>query len=511
MAEDWKGRFLKLADEAEREQKQHAEFERELNRLLTRLCVAVMGLDPILDPHLERLREAVKSGKRNRLAQQAGEIGDALVRAADERTQSGVLPLLLERGGLGKREINEVQRLWATIAADPAAPADQVDRLSSLLREGLSSGDAERVQGRSGLLSRLIRRAPEPGSDVADFNHRLREVIDAVPWPEGLQAEVAGFHERLDNDPKGSAWGEIVREISDLAIDALAEAQKNARSAESFLTALNRQLEDLDRFMLDEGQRNEQSRASGERLGQEMRSEVGSLSASVRNSVDLADLQASVLSSLDRMHEHVRKHLDEENARRADAEAEAEKLRTELRDVEERTFDLRRQVARTRQAAFSDALTALPNRRAYDDRIEQEYARWKRFGDPLALVVWDVDDFKKVNDTFGHKAGDKALVMIGKLLSERLRETDFIARFGGEELVMLLVGAGAEDAARLADEMRRAVEQGGLHAHGQPVPITVSGGLSLFRAGDEPASVFERADQALYRAKQAGKNQVVVD
>jgi diguanylate cyclase len=241
-----------------------------------------------------------------------------------------------------------------------------------------------------------------------------------------------------------------------------------------------------------------------------MRSEVGTLSASVRESVDLAELQSKILASLERMHSHVRHHLDDENARRAEAEAEADRLRGELRTLEEQTFDLRRQIAQTRDSARRDPLTGLPNRRAYDDRVAQEYARWKRFGDPLALLVWDVDDFKKINDTFGHKAGDKALVMLGKLLRERLRATDFIARFGGEELVVLLVGAGRDDATRLADEMRRAVETGGLHAHGQPVHLTVSGGLALFAAGDAPEDVFERADQAMYRAKQAGKNQVVV-
>jgi diguanylate cyclase len=508
MTGDWKGRYLKLADEAEREQKQHAEAEREFNRLITRVCVAVHGLDPILDPHLERLREVAKGGKTGRLVQQAGEIGDALVRAADERTRSGVLPLLLERGPLGKREIHETLRLWAEIAAAPAeATSAQLDRLSELLHEGLPAAQARHP--RSGLLTRLIGlSADSPGNHQP--NRSLLEVLRAVEWPEGLRTEVAGFAESLEQDEKGDAWLTVVRQLSDLAIEALQQAQSNAQSAEKFLTALNRHLVELDQHMLGERERRERSRQSGERLGREMSSEVGNLSASVRDSVDLAGLQSSVLASLERMHSHVRTHLDEENARRAEAEAEAERLRGELRSVEEQTFDLRRQVARTQQAALRDPLTGLPNRRAYDERMEQEYARWKRFGDPLAILVWDVDDFKRINDTFGHKAGDKALVMIGKLLRERLRETDFLARFGGEELVVLLIGAVADDASRIADEMRRAVEHGGLHAHGRPVQVTVSGGLTLFKAGDAPGEAFERADQAMYRAKQAGKNQVVV-
>jgi diguanylate cyclase len=508
MAGDWRERYLKLADEAEREQQQHAAAERELNRLITRISVAVLGLDPLLDPHLEKLREVARSGKTARLAQEAGALGDAMVRAADERTQTGVLPRLLDRGSLGKREVRETLRLWAEIAAAPSDARDeQLDRLGELLRKGASSGEAG-SPARGGLLAKFIARG-EPAPDTGP-NQRLLQVLRAIDWPASLQPQAADFLARLEDDSEGVVWVEVVGQISALAIEARNEAQANARSAEQFLTTLNRHLEDLDRHMLDEGQRRERARESGERLNQEMRSEVGSLSASVRDSVDLAELQSKVLASLERMHAHVRNHLEDENARRAEAEAEAQKLRGELRSVEQQAFDLRRQVAQTRDAALRDPLTGLPNRRAYEDRVAQEHARWKRFGDPLALLVWDVDDFKTINDTFGHKSGDKALVMIGKLLRKRLRATDFIARFGGEELVVLLVGAARDDAARLADEMRRAVENGGLHAHGQPVRVTVSGGLALFAGGDVPEAVFERADQAMYRAKQSGKNQVVV-
>ena len=138
-------------------------------------------------------------------------------------------------------------------------------------------------------------------------------------------------------------------------------------------------------------------------------------------------------------------------------------MRSELHQLEQETFDLRRQVAQTYHEAMRDSLTGLPNRRAFDERISQEYARWKRFRETLALLVLDVDDFKRVNDTFGHKSGDKALAMIAKLLGERVRETDFIARYGGEEFVVLLTGADRADALRIAEAMRLAVELSLIH------------------------------------------------
>lgn len=506
MSGDWRERYLKLADRHERTESSQAEAEREFTRLVTRLCVAVSGLDKALDPHLDGLREAVKAGGHlaTRLRHANG-IADELLRTAEGRTPPDILRNLLARGGLARRQLDEVLRLWGEVAIDPAgASNEQLDRLTDLLRSGLGE-----VQGaaRPGLLTRLIGKVPREVGMTP--NRLLLDLLQTVSWPQSLQPEVDAFRASLDPEGDGETWIRVVRQLSDLTIRAMEQAQQNARSAETFLAELSQRLEELDLHMLGEVQRRAESRLSGERLGRSMSTEVESLSDSVRRGIGLADLQSWVLASLDRMHGHVRSHLDDENARRELAEQEAAALRGQLRRLEKETFDLRRQVAQTYREAMRDALTGLPNRRAYDERIAHEVARWKRFREPLALLVWDVDDFKGVNDSFGHKAGDRALVMIGKLLSEGLRETDFIARYGGEEFVVLLTGADREDALRVAEGMRTSIEQGGLHAHGKPVRITLSGGLALFGDDDSAEAVFERADKALYQAKHQGKNRVV--
>ncbi|MDJ0740291.1 MAG: GGDEF domain-containing protein [Gammaproteobacteria bacterium] len=510
MSEDWRKKYLQLADEHEREEARHAAAERDLSRLITRLCVAVSGLDATLDPHLERLRRAAKGGKSATLLRNADELADALVHASEDRARPGVLQRLFERAELGRRQTDEALRAWADVAADPAAASDAaLDRLGGLLQPAIvtAPGDAAAAPGDGGLLDRIIGRR---AGGAPSANRLLSDLLEQVGWPEGLRADIDACRAKLAADAADDAWTDVVRDVSEIAVRALAEAQANAAAAERFLADLGRRLEALDRHMLDEAARGEASRASGERLERQMTDEVERLSDDVRQSADLAQLQASVLASLDRMQAHVREHIEDENKRRADAEAEAETLRDQMRTLERDTFDLRRQVAQTQEQALRDALTGLPNRRAYDERVAQELARLRRFGDPLALLVLDVDDFKQINDTHGHKAGDKALAMIAKILRERLRATDFIARFGGEEFVLLLPGAEQDAAVRVADAMRLAVEQGGLHAGGQPVRVTVSGGLSLFGDGDTAEGVFERADKALYDAKRQGKNRVNV-
>ena len=506
MSDDWRQKYLELADLQERGEARHAEAERELTRLITRLCVAVSGLDATLDPHLERLRKAAKGGKSATLLRNADELADALVHAGEDRARPGVLQRLCETAQLNKRQTEAALSAWAAVAADPAgASGSQLDELAGLLRPALSAGAAESAAG--GLLRRLVGRRAA-ANDPAP-NQMLSGLLHDIAWPERLRADIEDCGARLDGDADSDAWTGVVRDVSDLAVRALAEAERNAEDAGRFLSELGQRLEALDLHMLDEVERGEASRQSGERLERNMSTEVERLSDDVRQSASLAQLQASVLASLDRMQDHVREHIEDENKRRSEAEAEVRVLRDQLNSLERNTFDLRRQVARIQEQAMRDALTGLPNRRAYDERVTQEHARFRRFGEPLALLVLDVDDFKKINDTFGHKAGDKALAMIAKILRERVRATDFIARFGGEELVLLLAGAPPEDALRVADAMRVAVEQGGLHASGEPVHVTVSGGLSLFAEGDSPEAVFERADKALYEAKRQGKNRIV--
>jgi diguanylate cyclase len=120
--------------------------------------------------------------------------------------------------------------------------------------------------------------------------------------------------------------------------------------------------------------------------------------------------------------------------------------------------------------------------------------------------VWDVDHFKRINDSYGHRAGDRVLRAVADCLARRIRATDFIARYGGEEFVMVLSGTQTTDAARLIDEMRESVAKIGFHFRGTPVSITISCGLSALRAGDTTEKAFDRADKALYAAKQKGRN-----
>lgn len=161
-----------------------------------------------------------------------------------------------------------------------------------------------------------------------------------------------------------------------------------------------------------------------------------------------------------------------------------------------------------RKAALSDALTDMPNRRAYEERLETERERARLLAEPLSMIVLDVDGFKSVNDKRGHLAGDLLLAELGKMFARRQRAGDFCARLGGDEFAWIVRAdeAGALNLARDLAQEARQLRVTPPDA-GDPIQATLSLGVAQLRAGETGESLYTRADEALYQAKRAGKNQ----
>ncbi len=157
--------------------------------------------------------------------------------------------------------------------------------------------------------------------------------------------------------------------------------------------------------------------------------------------------------------------------------------------------------------ASTDGLTGLVNRRAFDEHLKRLLNETDRFGQPLALILADIDHFKRINDTWGHEAGDEVLRAVAAKLSEGVRTVDVIARYGGEEIAILLPQTSVVGAADLADRLRGAVESRPVKFKGEEIPVTASFGVASYpdavRASD---GLFRAADRALYEAKSAGRN-----
>lgn len=168
--------------------------------------------------------------------------------------------------------------------------------------------------------------------------------------------------------------------------------------------------------------------------------------------------------------------------------------------------DRKRLAADLERAAMHDPLTGAWNRRRFQQALAEASARLERYGRPYVLALVDIDHFKRFNDRYGHQAGDDVLCMVARTLSERLRRSDAMARWGGEEFSLLLTETDAATAARVLDDLRRAVEAGVPGADGR---VTVSIGYGQAAAGEGEEALFRRVDVALYRAKAEGRNRVL--
>lgn len=186
-------------------------------------------------------------------------------------------------------------------------------------------------------------------------------------------------------------------------------------------------------------------------------------------------------------------------------------LKEALRQQEKMAKRLEELNAELEKQAMSDKLTGLPNRRAFDDNLEKEVSRAGRIQEPCALLLMDIDHFKRFNDTHGHQVGDLVLQSVGETIAKQVRTCDLPARYGGEEFAVIMPHTPLDGAKIAAERIRRALEAMTVLAEGKPLKVTVSIGVTVIdHAGEKRAGILaiRRADDALYEAKAAGRNRI---
>ncbi len=214
---------------------------------------------------------------------------------------------------------------------------------------------------------------------------------------------------------------------------------------------------------------------------------------------DLKTIKNKLKKEVENIQETVRKKQEQDKRQMDELSRQVDLLNLELK--------------KAKTKGMTDSLTKTYNRGAFDGFIRKLVDQNTIKRAPFSLLLIDIDDFKKINDEYGHQIGDRVLVAVVKKCNEMIREQDFLARYGGEEFAILLPGASLRNALKKAQRIRKAIA-GARYTPDKDeksaiLTITVSIGVSTFASNDSVSAVIERADKALYRAKSAGKNQVV--
>ena len=348
---------------------------------------------------------------------------------------------------------------------------------------------------------------PEPGySAVAPhIADSLLGLLDELELPEHHQPQGEALRERLRG---GLNWYELVPLLDDLAVLVLAVTDSGQREFAGYLKQLNERLAAFLGTLTEAHEGYSESVESARNFNQELREQVSGLQASVQEAVDLPSLKRALEQRLDGLLNTVGDHQRQREGREEEVAVRLKALSQRVAEMEQEAQGFRDHLEEQRQKALTDPLTGLANRAGWAERLELEVARWRRYGGELLLAVLDIDHFKRINDGYGHLAGDKVLKIIAGELVKRLRKTDFLARFGGEEFVLLVPSTPLEGGQQLLETLRGAIESCPFHFRGEPVTITLSAGLTAFLPGESGETAFGRADQALYRAKREGRNRV---
>ncbi|MCC7411806.1 MAG: diguanylate cyclase [Gammaproteobacteria bacterium] len=342
---------------------------------------------------------------------------------------------------------------------------------------------------------------------VAEVALVLGQLLDWMCLPRTVAERAERIRTRLAGDLVATDITAVLKDIAGLVADLRADLEGELATIEAFLREIVDRIADFDVQLLEALGTHEQSVADGRSLREELHAELAAMQAQEDTGAeDIAELRKQVKERFARIDRSFGMFVERQQRRHSEAQSRVSTLTSQLKDLDARALQLQSALASERRNALTDGLTGIANRRALDRRLAEEHERWRRYGGSLSIAIIDIDHFKRVNDEFGHRAGDKVLTSIAELVRARIRGSDFLGRYGGEEFVVLLPQTPLQ-AARSAIEALR-VEIAGCHFHyrGTPVPVTVSAGLAEIRAGDGVTSLIERADRALYRAKSLGRN-----
>jgi diguanylate cyclase (GGDEF)-like protein len=314
--------------------------------------------------------------------------------------------------------------------------------------------------------------------------------------------------QRLESSTNVAALLAYSDDLIDIIQAYIKQGSEERDEVATFVKELGRNLLEMENQLLTSLSQTEETYQFNSDFNESLRGQLDDIKDSFSISKTLEELRGFVFSKLKAIRtalEHKRlqdeSYLQNSNEKMGGLQKNFQKMKKEIHQIQMKAKTLEQEV-------LLDSLTGLHNRRAYELRIKEEVQRYQRYDQSFSLVMFDIDHFKRVNDEYGHQAGDKCLREIARRIKPSLRQCDFLARYGGEEFVIILTGIGGDDAHKVAEKVRKLIENTRFSYRGQEVPVTISLGVTEVKPTDQDHGVvFRRADEAMYQAKKRGRNQ----
>lgn len=401
--------------------------------------------------------------------------------------------------------------------SDSKAGAVSAKGGQALTGELLDEGTDEGLVNLSSTRLRQLAEGVEHGSLLDEDSYQqvaarieltLRNLIEKIEPNEVVKHKVDIVRLRIE---RGMDWYVLAVTLEDIRDILMQRYLEVDREFSNYLQQVNEELHAIGEVLGIALERESDQQTAASDFTNAVTDHVKSIQSSMAKSNSLDNLKQAVTNHLSVIQDAL---LDFQQAQQKHAEQslaiQLKGLVGRIKSIEQESTKTKALLEAERHRATHDTLTTLANREAYNERAFQELSRFQRYSRPLALAVCDIDHFKKINDNYGHQAGDKVLKLIAKLISTRLRTVDFVARYGGEEFVILMPETDAQQALIVLEKIRKAIAEASFRFHENPVQITISFGIAAFVPEDTVESAFARADRALYQAKDNGRNCCVV-
>ncbi len=539
-----------------------------LQRAFVKLLFSFRGQDPSLDARLKRLGQAIKTAPKSiavltLIDEVVEQITEITQRSPDVTGVACQLANFLGQIRLDPESGAQGRALQLRLAG--ARTQDELERLSrasvQLINHQLHDREIIPEPGETGSgnapLSRLLHLLEtenQLAGTVQNLRHRLDEARtqracldlaeetatalsfalqntiaslppDNVALCRRLLAEIfkaiepLGHHDRSIENVRGRI--EAAENEMDLVVAArqLGGGLKSQRlgyerelkELSEFLARIVQRVEELSTNLRHSGYTHENTVKKSVEMQHALQGQMKEMRERVVEEEEINELKLFVADQLVKIEDSIDQHVKAEGVRQQDARVHVAETLRRLSELEHEMAQLQNDFDEQHSLNLIDPLTGAYNRLGYMEGIQQAYLHWTRSGGDLSLVIFDLDLFKNINDQFGHSTGDKVLISVAGLMRKHIRGVDLICRCGGEEFVLVMPDVDIESAARVAEKLRAAIGSSQFRFKDEPVPVTVSCGISHFRDGDTVEDVFERTDRALYRAKNLGRNRCCID
>lgn len=504
-----------------------------LTSFIGKLSQACKGIDKLLDNKLANLRSSLKKStsfadleKEVRtisvLLQQHSVQNDKNIKKMNEQLQTSGASLQKVKK-LPAVDQKQLKKLISNIQDSKDSLIQYVPLMSEFIVFYEAALKANDLPPKGGLLSanNAISVDKINKVDVADDKRvlnpveqtaskelleRFSSILNTLVMSEKHKVDINKIKSSLNDKISNHVLMTKCLNVFDLIIEDLKEERSTAKI---FLSTLSETLATVQASVSSTIKSTSESNVKHDKINKELHEKINEMSQGINGANSLTDMKVDVNEKLLKIAKTLEKKTKLEEEQRQALQKKLNTMSAQVKQLELQSQSFEKRMQEQQAKSLQDALTKLGNRAAFDEYFAKEIVRFHHKKFDLAITVIDLDDFKRINDTYGHTAGDKTLQVIANTLKKVIGNDAFIGRYGGEEFVIVFSGIDKITVMNRLNILRKKVASLPFTFKNNRVSITLSIGVSLVQKDDNVHSAFERADTALYQAKKDGKNRVI--